>query len=94
MESGIPPFPGSGGLWTKLGEPTRTAYQTFLKSPKLGGKTNFQMNISLRSTIFQPALINATPNDGHYDLVALEEIGLLQYIITQNMDGLHLDAGS
>ena len=30
VESGIPPFRGPGGLWTKYGEPPMNGYQIFL----------------------------------------------------------------
>ena len=33
VESGIPPFPGPGGLWTKVGEPPMDTYQRFLEDP-------------------------------------------------------------
>jgi NAD-dependent deacetylase len=39
-------------------------------------------------------LDKARPNDGHRGLVALEKIGVLKTIITQNVDGLHQMAGS
>ena len=34
VESGIPPFRGPGGLWTKYGEPPMDGYQRFLQDPK------------------------------------------------------------
>jgi mono-ADP-ribosyltransferase sirtuin 6 len=34
-----------------------------------------------------------TPNSGHMFLVELQNLGLLKYIITQNVDGLHLESG-
>src|SRR5437762_662289 len=34
VESGIPPFRGPGGLWTKYGEPPIDGYQRFLQDPK------------------------------------------------------------
>ena len=33
VESGIPPFRGPGGLWTKYGEPPMDGYQRFLADP-------------------------------------------------------------
>ena len=33
VESGIPPFRGPGGLWTKHGEPPMNGYQRFLADP-------------------------------------------------------------
>jgi NAD-dependent deacetylase len=34
------------------------------------------------------------PNPGHHALVALEEMGILKCVITQNTDGLHEKAGT
>lgn len=39
-------------------------------------------------------LDKASPNDGHLGLSQLERMGLLQTIVTQNIDGLHQQAGS
>jgi NAD-dependent deacetylase len=36
----------------------------------------------------------AKPNDGHLGLARLEELGILKTVITQNVDGLHQDAGN
>jgi NAD-dependent deacetylase len=46
-----------------------------------------------RSRIETPAW-RAEPNAGHHALVALERRGKLETLITQNVDGLHLKAGS
>src|SRR5512145_1154541 len=34
VESGIPPFRGPGGIWTKYGEPPMDGYQRFLRDPR------------------------------------------------------------
>ena len=34
VESGIPPFRGPGGLWTKYGEPPMNQFQRFMTDPK------------------------------------------------------------
>jgi len=39
-------------------------------------------------------LTHATPNEGHKGLWQLEQMGVVQTIITQNVDGLHQAAGS
>jgi len=39
-------------------------------------------------------IIQAQPNQAHYDIALLEELGLVQTVITQNIDGLHQRAGS
>jgi NAD-dependent deacetylase len=46
-----------------------------------------------RSRIESPAW-NAQPNEGHRALVRLERAGNLHLLITQNVDGLHLAAGT
>jgi NAD-dependent deacetylase len=94
VESGIPPFRGIGGLWTKLGEPSMTRYQAFLEDPKAWWEDHLTNEQPSEMTEFQVALANATPNAGHDALVDLEKMGLLQYLITQNVDGLHIDAGT
>ena len=33
VESGIPPFRGPGGLWTKYGEPPMNQFQRFMADP-------------------------------------------------------------
>jgi NAD-dependent deacetylase len=40
-----------------------------------------------------PALRDAEPNTGHVALASLHAAGLLQTVITQNIDGLHQKAG-
>ena len=95
VESGIPPFRGSGGLWTRVGEPDNRGYQRFLEDPVAHWKNNLnpQEEEGPRAE-FREAIENARPNPGHYALVDLEEMDVLKYIITQNVDGLHLDAGN
>ena len=34
-ESGIPTYRGSGGIWTKIGEPDPRSFQNFMNDPKL-----------------------------------------------------------
>jgi NAD-dependent deacetylase len=90
-DSGIADFRGPNGIWTKDPEAERRAYQTyhkFLRDPKeywediLGGRSLLG---NLES--FQP-------NPGHYALVELERIGILKFVLTQNIDGLHEKAGT
>lgn len=92
VESGIPPFRGPGGLWTTYGEPPMNGYQRFLDDPRKAWEE--RLSPSGPSKILQETVRNARPNPGHQALVALEEMGLLRYLITQNVDGLHRRAGS
>ncbi|MCC6956259.1 MAG: NAD-dependent deacylase [Anaerolineales bacterium] len=39
-------------------------------------------------------VIQAQPNQAHYGIASLEELGFVQTVITQNIDGLHQRAGS
>src|SRR5271168_4587722 len=89
VESGIPPFRGPGGLWTKYGEPPMNGYQIFLADPKKGWEERIKRQ---DDELFAPLKI-AKPNPGHYAFVELEQIGVLRFLITQNVDYLHRQAG-
>jgi len=88
VESGIPPFRGPGGLWTKHGEPPMDAYQRFLADPQ----GYWEERLRAPSEVAR-ALARAQPNAGHYAMAELEEIGILHHLITQNIDNLHRAAG-
>jgi len=88
VESGIPPFRGPGGLWTKHGEPPMDVYQRFLADPK----GYWEERLKAPNEIVQ-ALAQAQPNAGHSAMVELEQIGILRHLITQNIDNLHRAAG-
>ncbi len=89
VESGIPPFRGPGGLWTKYGEPPMNGYQIFLDNPKKGWEDRIRRQ---DDELWRP-LKTAKPNPGHQALAELEEMGLLRFLITQNVDDLHRQAG-
>ncbi len=88
VESGIPPFRGPGGLWTKHGEPPMDGYQRFLADP-VG---YWEQRLKAPSEIVQ-ALAQAQPNAGHHAMVEFERMGILRHLITQNIDNLHRSAG-
>jgi NAD-dependent deacetylase len=92
VESGIPPFRGPGGLWTKYGEPPMNGYQIFLQDPT----TAWEERLSPKgpSKILWQTLGDAQPNAGHHAFVELENMGILRGVITQNVDNLHKRAGS
>lgn len=83
-ESGIPDYRGPRGLWT-----TGTL-------PRLN---DFATNAETRRTYWldwrerYPASRQIRPNEGHRALVRLEDAGVLLAVITQNIDGLHIQAG-
>ncbi len=86
VESGIPPFRGAGGLWEKI-DPMRYAHIDALAHDP-GGVWQV-LFLELKKVIER-----AAPNAGHLALARLERMGILQSVITQNIDGLHQKAGS
>lgn len=86
VESGIPPFRGKGGLWEKI-DPMKYAHiSAYERDPADVWNVLF---MALKTD-----LEKARPNTGHYGLFRLEQLGLLNTIITQNIDGLHQQAGN
>ena len=83
-ESGIATFRDSGGLWEKYPIEQVATPEAFHENPEL--VLEFY-NIRRRE------LLKAKPNAGHYGLAALENDFEI-YIITQNVDNLHEQAGS
>jgi len=92
VESGIRPFRGPGGLWTEYGEPPMDGYQRFLADPKASWERRVKRE-GYAEELYK-ALEKAKPNPAHYALAELEELGILRYLITQNIDNLHRAAGS
>ncbi len=90
VESGIPPFRGPGGLWTKRGEPPMNAFQLFLADPKRAWEERLRQ---FNEDELYTSLRAAQPNAGHYALVELERLGVIRCVITQNVDDLHRMAG-
>ncbi len=91
VESGIPPFRGPGGLWTRFGEPSMDGYKRFLVNPKRHWEERLKPR---KRRGLGTSISNAKPNPGHYSLAEMEEMGLLKTLITQNIDNLHHEAGS
>jgi NAD-dependent deacetylase len=92
VESGIPPFRGPNGLWTKHGEPPMNGFQRFLANPQRAWEERLNPSGPMRE--LWEALSSARPNPGHLALVDLEDMGVLRALITQNVDNLHRVAGS
>jgi len=92
VESGIPPFRGPGGLWTKHGEPPMNGFQRFLADPKKAWQDRLEPRGPMRE--LWEALAAARPNPGHVALADLEALGVLKALITQNVDDLHRQAGT
>jgi len=86
-ESGIPDFRGPQGVWTRNPEAEKQAtLQHYMADPDVRKR-------AWRSRLESPAW-RAEPNAGHRALVELEQRGILDTLITQNVDGLHQRAGS
>jgi NAD-dependent deacetylase len=90
VESGIPPFRGPGGLWTKYGEPAMNGFQIFMADPKKGWEDRIKPRYE---ELWRPLRV-AKPNPGHVALAQMETLGVLRFLITQNVDDLHRQAGS
>ncbi len=91
-ESGIPTFRGPDGLWTKRGEPPMDGFQVFSADPKAWWQDRLERDA--QPDEFRHSLNAAVPNAGHLALAELERMGAVQHVITQNVDDLHLRAGS
>jgi NAD-dependent deacetylase len=84
-ESGIPDFRSPGGVWSRN---RPVYYEDFLASPE--ARFEYWRQKSEAADDFQ----RAEPNSGHLMIARWEQIGRLVAVITQNIDGLHQQAGS
>lgn len=92
VESGIPPFRGPGGIWTRYGEPPMDGFQRFLADPKAAWEERLTPSGPMAE--LWETLQRARPNPGHVALAELERRGIIRCLITQNVDDLHGSAGS
>jgi NAD-dependent deacetylase len=86
-DSGISDFRGPNGVWTR--DPTAekmATLETYMSDPDVRRR-------AWRNRLESPTW-DARPNAGHRALVALERRGVLDTLVTQNVDGLHQAAGS
>lgn len=85
VDSGIPDFRSADGLWSKYDPMEYGTIDAFLANPvKI-----WEMMRELSELVG-----DARPNPGHDGLAALEALGRLSSVITQNVDGLHQAAGN
>ncbi len=92
VESGIPPFRGPGGLWTKHGEPAMDGYQRFMADPTAWWAA--RLSDQDEYSEFIRTMDAARPNPAHHAMAEMERMGALHHIITQNIDNMHQEAGS
>ncbi len=83
-ESGIPDYRSQGGIWDRF----RPVYFDEFMSSREARAEYWRRWVELYRGILQ-----AQPNPAHLALANLHQKGLLQAVITQNVDGLHQDSG-
>lgn len=86
-ESGIPDFRGPNGVWTRDPRAERLSnIGYYVADPAIRRE-------SWRRRLDHPAW-KASPNEAHRALAALDAAQRMSLLVTQNIDGLHLLAGS
>lgn len=83
-ESGVPDYRGPQG---SLSRHRPMTYQEFLHDPDASHRYWARAFVGWR------VMQAARPNRTHYALVELERAGLLKGVVSQNVDGLHEEAG-
>ncbi|MGA1864484.1 MAG: SIR2 family NAD-dependent protein deacylase [bacterium] len=84
-ESGISDFRSPGGIWDRY---RMITYQEFLASHD--ARVEYW---KMKSELIRE-MKGARPNNAHMALAELEKMGRLKCLITQNIDGLHQEAGN
>ncbi|GAB4283626.1 MAG: NAD-dependent protein deacylase Cob2 [Marinilabiliales bacterium] len=85
VESGIPPFRGKNGLWSKY-NPKYLDLDFFISNPKESWQ--------VIKELFYDFFGEAKPNAAHKAIAELEKLSYVKSVITQNIDNLHQLAGS
>ena len=83
-ESGIPDYRSQGGLWEQF----RPVYFDEFMSSRQARIEYWRRKVAMYND-----LKDARPNPGHMAIAALHEMGLIEAVITQNVDGLHQASG-
>jgi NAD-dependent SIR2 family protein deacetylase len=84
-ESGIPDYRGETG---RARNATPMTYQAFVADEAA------RQRYWARSFVGFRLMASAMPNDGHQAVATLQTLGLVDGIVTQNVDGLHQAAGA
>ncbi|MBI5017665.1 MAG: NAD-dependent deacylase [Deltaproteobacteria bacterium] len=85
VESGIPDFRSEEGLWTRYDPYEYATVSAFRSEPRKVWRMLAEM---------EQVLDRARPNPAHAAVARLEAAGVVEGVITQNIDGLHQAAGS
>lgn len=93
VESGIPTFRGKDGLWTRYGQPPMDGFRRFREDPVGWWQKQVNRQMDAHMVELRDALVAAQPHAGHHALATLERCGAVNYVVTQNIDGLDLKAG-
>lgn len=83
--SGIPDFRSPGGLWTLFSPDEYATLDTFQRDPEKAWELYRELGKGLQGK---------KPNGAHHALAEFETKGLLDGVITQNIDNLHQLAGN
>ncbi|MFG5779020.1 NAD-dependent protein deacetylase [Comamonas sp. J-3] len=83
--SGIPDYRDASGAWKR---PAPVNFQDFM------AHEHTRQRYWARSLVGWPVFSQAQPNAAHAALAQLEQAGWVKAVITQNVDGLHQQAGS
>jgi NAD-dependent deacetylase len=86
-ESGIPDFRGPDGIWTRDPRAERLSNIGYYVADPAIRRESWQRRLE------HPAW-DARPNAAHLALADLDRSGRMLLLVTQNIDGLHLAAGS
>ena len=84
-ESGIPDFRSATGLWSQFDPYDYGSIESFREDPARVWEF-YGPRLAMLS--------DARPNDAHLALAELERLGLVEAVVTQNIDRLHERAGS
>ena len=83
--SGVPDFRSPGGIWSRY---KPVPFQDFVLDPE--ARRRYWV---YKKETYQD-FADARPNPAHHALARMESAGRLRAVITQNIDGLHQEAGS
>jgi NAD-dependent deacetylase len=83
--SGVPDFRSPGGIWSRY---KPVPFQEFVLDPEARRRYWLYKKETYRD------FADARPNAAHHALARMESAGRLRAVVTQNIDGLHQDAGS